>query len=228
MVNKQHAGIDVRPERLFVEFYTGRATENEDVCSRHDRFVPDRLQQSRTDLAESRFVTELEMNHCCRCLALPECGRLGRIRIPRGFTLIELMIVMIIIALIGGVALPYYAGHREKVKIVQAVTDIRSMEVLINQYRLDNRALPASLADIGRAGLLDPWNNPYRYLDVTDIKATKGTARKDKNLVPINSDYDLYSMGADGATVPPLTAKQSRDDIIRANDGRFIGPGADY
>jgi len=35
-------------------------------------------------------------------------------------------------------------------------------------------------------------------------------------------------MGKDGASVPPLTAKASRDDIIRANDGRFIGLASDY
>ncbi|MCP5251868.1 MAG: hypothetical protein H6939_09135 [Burkholderiales bacterium] len=46
--------------------------------------------------------------------------------------------------------------------------------------------------------------------------------------MPINSDYDLYSMGKDGASVSPLTAKASRDDIIRANNGRFIGRAADY
>jgi general secretion pathway protein G len=44
----------------------------------------------------------------------------------------------------------------------------------------------------------------------------------------LNSDYDLYSMGEDGESVPPLTAKQSRDDIIRANNGGFIGLAADY
>ncbi len=47
-------------------------------------------------------------------------------------------------------------------------------------------------------------------------------------MVPINSDYDLYSKGPDGASQGPLTAKASRDDIIRANNGRFIGPVALY
>jgi general secretion pathway protein G len=35
-------------------------------------------------------------------------------------------------------------------------------------------------------------------------------------------------MGPDGKTVAPLTAQDSRDDIIRANDGRYVGPAADY
>jgi general secretion pathway protein G len=52
--------------------------------------------------------------------------------------------------------------------------------------------------------------------------------RKDRFLVPINTDYDLYSMGKDGRSSPPLTAKASRDDIIRANDGAYIGLASNY
>lgn len=52
--------------------------------------------------------------------------------------------------------------------------------------------------------------------------------RKDRNLVPINSDYDLYSAGHDGATLPPLLAPVSRDDVIRANNGGFIGLASDF
>lgn len=55
-----------------------------------------------------------------------------------------------------------------------------------------------------------------------------GQARKDRNLVPINSDFDLYSMGRDGQSAPPLTAKVSRDDIVRANNGGFVGLASDY
>jgi general secretion pathway protein G len=43
-----------------------------------------------------------------------------------------------------------------------------------------------------------------------------------------NTDYDLYSSGPDGASVGPLTAKASRDDILRANNGRFVGPASAY
>ena len=52
--------------------------------------------------------------------------------------------------------------------------------------------------------------------------------RKDKNLVPVNSQYDLYSPGPDGESVPPFTAQKSRDDIVLANDGGYIGLAADY
>jgi general secretion pathway protein G len=52
--------------------------------------------------------------------------------------------------------------------------------------------------------------------------------RKDRSLHPLNTDFDLYSLGADGRSVAPLTAKQSHDDIIRANNGGYYGYGEDY
>ncbi len=55
-----------------------------------------------------------------------------------------------------------------------------------------------------------------------------GGARKDRFLVPINSDFDLYSMGKDGQSVGPLTAQKSHDDVIRANDGGFYGLASNF
>jgi general secretion pathway protein G len=73
----------------------------------------------------------------------------------------------------------------------------------------------------------DPWGRPYQYLNIA-LAPNPGVLRKDKNLVPINTDYDLYSLGRDGDSVPPLNAAKSRDDIVRANNGAFIGKGEDY
>jgi general secretion pathway protein G len=83
------------------------------------------------------------------------------------------------------------------------------------------------LADVGLGARLDPWGNAYQYLNFANIMGV-GAVRKDRNLVPINTDFDLYSVGPDGNTQPPLTAPVSRDDIVRANDGRFIGKAEDY
>jgi general secretion pathway protein G len=47
-------------------------------------------------------------------------------------------------------------------------------------------------------------------------------------MVPINTDYDLYSMGKDEASTAPLTARASLDDIVRANNGGFIGLAHKY
>ena len=56
----------------------------------------------------------------------------------------------------------------------------------------------------------------------------KGQARKDHSLVPINSDFDLFSIGRDGQSAGALTAAASQDDIVRASDGAFVGLGRDY
>ena len=46
--------------------------------------------------------------------------------------------------------------------------------------------------------------------------------------MPLNSEYDLYSKGKDGASAPALTAAASKDDIVRANDGGFVGLAINY
>jgi general secretion pathway protein G len=61
-----------------------------------------------------------------------------------------------------------------------------------------------------------------------DKNEIKGKWRKDRFLVPLNSDYDLYSMGKDGCTVAPITAKASHDDILRANNGSYVGLASKY
>jgi general secretion pathway protein G len=46
--------------------------------------------------------------------------------------------------------------------------------------------------------------------------------------VPLNSNYDLYSVGRDGVSSPPMNAQNSRDDVVRANDGGFVGLAVNY
>ena len=137
------------------------------------------------------------------------------------------MLGLVILGVLVVIALPAYANYRERVRIAQAVIDIKGIESQIKNYALENRALPDTLSHVGRAGMLDPWGNSYHYTNLEAAKG-KGSARKNKNLVPINSDFDLYSSGKDGASVSPLTAKASRDDIVRASDGRFVGLASDY
>ncbi len=148
-------------------------------------------------------------------------------RRPLGLTAPELLIALAILGVLAAIALPMHADYRERIRIAQAIIDIKDMDVKLQHYRLDNPGFPDDLAPIGMAGKLDPWGRPYQYLNLADIKG-KSQARKDKNLVPINSDFDLYSLGKDGASAPPLNAKASRDDVVRANDGRFVGLAQDF
>jgi len=144
-----------------------------------------------------------------------------------GFTFIELMLGVAILGVLVGIAYPSYQQYIETTRVQQAISDIRDIDTRVQMYWLDNRAYPDSLAEVGKDTMKDPWGNAYQYTNLGDIKG-KGKARKNKNLVPINSDFDLYSMGKDGASVGPLTAKASRDDIVRASDGRFVGLASDY
>jgi general secretion pathway protein G len=130
---------------------------------------------------------------------------------------------------LAAIAVPSYQKHRDKALVAQATSDIKGLDVLITQYYADNMSFPDSLADIGKPGMPDPWGNPYQYLRLSPLApGAMGQVRKDKNLVPINADFDLYSMGKDGASVPPLTGNASRDDIVRGSNGRFVGLGADF
>ena len=145
----------------------------------------------------------------------------------RGFTLVELALSIAVVAVLGMLAVQGYGGWREKAQVAQAQNDIIAISSVIDQQWQDTQTLPANLAAIGRGGLRDPWGNPYQYLRL-GTPASTGKARKDHSLVPLNSDYDLYSRGPDGRSQPPLTAKASRDDILRANNGAFIGPASKY
>jgi general secretion pathway protein G len=145
----------------------------------------------------------------------------------RGFTLVELMLALVILGVLLSLALPRYQNYRERVRVDQAKRDIMTMSALISNHYLDARDYPGSLADVGLGGMRDPWGNPYAYLNL-NRKDARGHARKDHSLVPINTDFDLYSMGPDGRSAPPLTARDSRDDIVRANDGKFVGVASEY
>ena len=145
----------------------------------------------------------------------------------QGLTLIELMITLAIIVVLASIALPAYKDYVEKARVAQAVSDIASIAAKAEAYWNDERAYPANLADIGAAGMLDPWENPYQYLNLYNKKG-KGGNRKDRKLNPLNSDFDLYSMGKDGQSKTQITNKVSLDDVIRANDGKFIDLASNY
>jgi general secretion pathway protein G len=144
-----------------------------------------------------------------------------------GFTVVELLIVVAIILTISAIAVPNLVAAIDQAKVARAIGDIHTIGTEIQEYDAMNGQYPNTLANIGYAWKLDPWGNPYQYLDFQDVSG-KGKMRKDRFLVPINTSFDLYSMGKDGQSVAPLTAPQSQDDIIWANDGSYIGPASNF
>ena len=144
-----------------------------------------------------------------------------------GLTLIELLITISIVATLAGIAVPIFGSYVDKARSQKAVSDIRTtLQASVNLYEFANNMLPASLDDINRGGILDPWGRTYVYLNIA--VAGTGMARKEYGTVPLNTDYDIYSVGKDGMTSTPLTASMSRDDVIRANNGGYIGLASDY
>jgi general secretion pathway protein G len=142
-----------------------------------------------------------------------------------GFTLIEVMLAISIIGILSAIATPHFINYRDTAKVVATVSDMKSIEKAIVIFQAEKWGLPDSLADIGMDHLLDPWGNAYQYLrlDGGTAKGINGKRRRDKNANPVNSDFDLYSMGKDGKTAAQFMAKKARDDIVRANDGAYWG-----
>jgi general secretion pathway protein G len=146
------------------------------------------------------------------------------------FSLIELLIVVAMTGTIAAIGLPEYMEALENARVAKAIGDIVTAGETIRLFTLDNRRVPNNLAEVGWAGQMDPWGQPYEYVPVVPQKngnPGKGY-RKDHFLVPLNSDYDMWSNGKDGTHSPPLTAANSRDDIVRALDGAWVGLAEDF
>ena len=143
-----------------------------------------------------------------------------------GFTLLELIIAVIVAGLMAAIALPVYSGAIQRARIVQATGDMNRVESALERFRA-NGVLPPNLAAVGMDTLIDPWGNPYQYLNI-EAGVNRGAVRKDRNLVPLNTDYDLYSMGKDGQSNSLLTATESNDDIVRGANGAYLGMAEDF
>lgn len=143
----------------------------------------------------------------------------------RGVTLLELLVVAAAIVMLSAFAIPAFNGYVQRSRAARAIGDIGTISLQLYRWQLNTRSFPATLADAGIT-VTDPWGRPYEY---TRVEGTHHSQlRKDHNLHPINTDFDLYSVGPDGSTQKPLTAQPSRDDIIRANNGSYIGVAANY
>jgi general secretion pathway protein G len=132
-------------------------------------------------------------------------------------------------AIVLSIAIPSYRAVVERQKVSTTVSQLGQIAMAIQKYRAQHVNPPAALTDIQLDTLRDPWGNPYSYLSFSPTAPGKaGKIRKDHNLHPINSEFDLYSKGRDGDSKAPLTAKASRDDVLWARDGAFIGLATDF
>ncbi len=135
-----------------------------------------------------------------------------------GMTIIELLAALAIASSLASIAIPKYHAVTEAARVAQAIGDLQAI-----QTTLDSRdSLPDNLAGVGQ-NIVDPWGNAYVY-----VKFPNGAPRVDRFGVQINTTYDLYSVGRDGTSAVSLNAGTSLDDVVRANDGGFLGSGSKY
>jgi general secretion pathway protein G len=156
-------------------------------------------------------------------------------KIQLGITVFELLIALVLVSILATFAIANYGSSEPdcdnpnakqsplmRGKIAQVNGDIGRIHLAASKFELSNSRFPANLAEIGMDDLRDPWGNPYQYLLVFGLD-NKGPVRKDHDLHPVNSTYDVYSMGPDGATASPFTSTLGKDDIVMANDGDYFG-----
>ena len=124
----------------------------------------------------------------------------NKLRTSSGFTLIEVMVVIVILAVLAAMIVPKVMGRPDEARVVAAKQDIGAIMSALKLYRLDNRRYPtaeqgldalvkkpgvAPIPDNWKSYLdkmpVDPWGNPYQYLNPG-----------------INSEIDVMSWGADG------------------------------
>lgn len=145
----------------------------------------------------------------------------------QGYTLVEVLVVTAIMAVLSAVSIQAYSNFIRKAEASSVVSDIRFLEREIYKYRSMTGFYPETLEKIGLNNMVDPWGKLYQYHRVCDVWGIGGL-RKDRFMNPLNTDFDLYSCGPDGKSAPQLNEADARDDIVRANNGEFVGIASDY
>lgn len=143
----------------------------------------------------------------------------------RGASSPEVAAALAVVVLLASLAVPAFTGYVERGRTARAVSEIGTISLQLDRWQRTTASLPATLGEAGIAAV-DPWGRPYVYLRIADGPAAR--QRKNGALAPLNADFDLYSYGPDGLSQPPITAATSRDDIVRARNGSFIGVAQTY
>ncbi|GGW92469.1 type II secretion system major pseudopilin GspG [Alteromonas halophila] len=116
----------------------------------------------------------------------------------KGFTMIELLVVLVILGLLAGLVGPQFFGKVDSSKVRTAETQVKMLKMALQTYRLDIGQYPSKLEDLMAApnNVKQYWDGPYLQEDVPlDPWNTAYVYRRDSNA---QQGFYLYSLGADG------------------------------
>jgi general secretion pathway protein G len=137
------------------------------------------------------------------------------VRRPPGFTLVEMLLVLVILATLAAIVYPKLAGRSEQARVTAAATQISSFSTALDAFEVDNGRYPR-----GKGGLLDlvnqpgdtpSWRGPYLKEIPKDPWGNEYVYECPGRLNP--SSYDLISPGPDGKS-------GSEDDITNLSGGK--------
>jgi general secretion pathway protein G len=160
-----------------------------------------------------------------RAATIPCGAGAKRRRLSAGFTLVELLITMMIFMIICAMAVPSLMSAIKAAKIGRAVADVRTIGMAAYGFYATTGNAPATLTDIGYNQQIDGWGHKYQYLPFP-AGTIPANARVDRFGVPINTYFDVYSLGADGQTSVAISDAEGQDDVIWAYDGSYKGLAA--
>ncbi len=125
---------------------------------------------------------------------------LSQSSVSSGFTLVELLVVMVIIGMLAALVAPRFIRQEEKAKVKAAQAQIELLGTALDTFRLDTGRYPTSQEGLGalrrKPGGLERWDGPYIKKNVPQDPWGKSFSYQSPGQ---NGPYDLASYGADGA-----------------------------
>jgi len=129
-----------------------------------------------------------------------------------GFTLIELMVTIVIIAILAAIALPSYQQYIQRGKITEATSNLSAMQLALEKYYADNRNYGTTGA--GTCGVAVPTGASARYFTITCIPGSADAS----------GNYQSYLLKADGITAEGMNGFEYTIDSSNVRQSTFSSP----